>query len=189
MSESEFIRPKTKDLEIKVPFVSENDQLEPPPLVNYFGKRSKTVCVCVCVCVCQALSRRVFCNQVVPQGGKASSDEPCPTKLSRWRGSTERRLGVYLLSSSQAVTLLLHGLFHGSSCFHPQTSVLQLSCAVRSPPLSTAVKRNSLCSNTYSFLDLSPYRSTAILLIVEIELTENQCRSVSRSAVPHGCWV
>ena len=49
MSESEFIRPKTKDLEIKVPFVSENDQLEPPPLVNYFGKRSKTVCVCVCV--------------------------------------------------------------------------------------------------------------------------------------------
>ena len=30
-------------------------------------------------------------------------------------GSTERRLGVYLLSSSQAVTLLLHGLFHGGS--------------------------------------------------------------------------
>ena len=52
MSESEFIRPKTKDLEIKVPFVSENDQLEPPPLVNYFGKRSKTVCVCVCVKPC-----------------------------------------------------------------------------------------------------------------------------------------
>ena len=30
------------------------------------------------------------------QGGKASGDEPCPTKLSRWRGSTKGRFGVYL---------------------------------------------------------------------------------------------
>ena len=112
------------------------------------------------------------------QGGKASSDEPCPTKLSRWRGSNERRLGVYLLSFSQAVTLLLHGLIHGSSCFHPQTLVLQLSCAARSPPLSPADMRNNLCSNVYNFLDLSPCRSIAFLLIVGIELTANQCQSV-----------
>ena len=85
---------------------------------------------------------------------------------------------MYLQSALQAVTLLLHGLFHGSSCFHPQTLVLQPSCAARSPPLSSADMRNSLCSNTYNFLDLSPCRSIAFLLTVGIELTANQCQSV-----------
>ena len=74
-------------------------------------------CVCVCVCVTPCtkwFNATVFhYNHSTRQGGKASSDEPCPTKLSRWRGSTERRLGVYLLSCPQAVTRLFHGLIHG----------------------------------------------------------------------------
>ena len=74
------------------------------------------VCMYVCVCVSHPVSKGFgtnFPGDSYKQGGKASSDEPCPTKLSRWRGSTERRLGVYLLSCPQAVTLLFHCLIHG----------------------------------------------------------------------------
>ena len=35
----------------------------------------------------------------------------------------------------------------------------------------------------------APFRSLTFLLSVGIELTENQCQSVNRSAVPLGGWV
>ena len=52
------------------------------------------------VCVCPTLDKgfsTTTLSTLHEQGGKASGDKPCPTKLRRWRGSTERRLGVYLL--------------------------------------------------------------------------------------------
>ena len=48
-------------------------------------------------------------------------------------GSTERRLGVYLLRFSQAVTLLFHGLIHGSFTILPPNRF--------PPPLSTVAER------------------------------------------------
>ena len=83
---------------------------------------------------------------------------------------------MYLLSSSQAVTLLFHGLFHGSSCFHPQTfcrSLMQLNCAEarhRRPVNS--------CSNNTSALTFSPCVSLTFLLNVGTEFTEYQCQNV-----------
>ena len=50
------------------------------------------------------------------------------------------------------------------------------------------LERN-ICSNTFNSSDFSPFGSTTFLPIVAIELTENQCQSVSRSVVPLGCWV
>ena len=44
-----------------------------------------------CVCVCHTLFPRVSITPLFQQGVKASSNEPCPTKLSRWRGSEWRR--------------------------------------------------------------------------------------------------
>ena len=61
------------------------------------------------VCVCHPLYQRVqchcfHCNHSTRQGGKASSDEPCPTKLNRWRGRSIRvpAIGTF----DQAVTSL-----------------------------------------------------------------------------------
>ena len=53
-------------------------------------------------------------------------------------GSTERRLGVYLRSFPQAVTLLFHGLIHGSfMILSPQTGfrppIFSCFAAVRFP--------------------------------------------------------
>ena len=41
----------------------------------------------------------------------------------------------------------------------------------------------------YKCAGLSPCGFLTFLLSVGIELTENQCESVNRSAVPLGCWV
>ena len=72
----------------------------------------------------------------------------------------------------QAVTLLFHGLIHVSSCFHPQTSVLQLSCA--SADLRRAARATDrLCRLEQQFLKhlqvLGPFtlRFFAILPIGE----------------------
>ena len=78
-----------------------------PPLGKGFSSTGSTVggvlkkrrsrrLVC---CVCPPLEKGFPSTTPIRQGGKASSDEPCPTKLSRWRGSTERRLSVYLLNN------------------------------------------------------------------------------------------
>ena len=155
------------------------------------------MCVCVCLCVCvtpwakgppvltftTAFYRKGKFHQ---QGGKASSDEPCPTKLRRWRGSEWRRPFVYLQLKR---FLKLFHLRFDSWWFHmlvPKTSFLQpLSADFE---FAAAVMRlKQLCSNTYNFSDLSPCCSTAILPIVVTELTEYKCRSVFRSAVPLGC--
>ena len=75
-----------------------------------------------CVCVCPALSQRVTpltCHSNFKQGGKASSDEPCPTKLSRWRGSEWRRPFVYLQPKLLTTLSNLIGLIHGPSCYLP----------------------------------------------------------------------
>ena len=96
-----------------------------------------------CQSVSSPVSKGSFTHLVL-QGDQASRCSPGLTKLGSEMGNTERRLGVYLQSASQAVTLLLHGLFHGPSCFHPQTLVLQLRHATRSPPLSSAVTHQQL---------------------------------------------
>ena len=116
-------------------------------------------------------------GQFHQQGGKASSDEPCPTKLRRWRGSEWRRPFVYLQLKR---FLKLFHLRFDSWWFHmlvPKTSFLQpLSADFE---FAAAVMRlKQLCSNTYNFSDLSPCCSTAILPIVVTELTEYKCRSV-----------
>ena len=82
---------------------------EQDPSYNCDLKRSKWQPMCVCVC--PALFRRVSSRQ----GDQASRCSPGLTKLGSEMGSAERRLGVYLQSASQAVTLLLHGLLHGFS--------------------------------------------------------------------------
>ena len=65
-------------------------------------------------------------------------------------------------------------------------SFAAVSCAARFRRRRfSADLRNSLCSNTFNFSDLSPCRSFAIFDL-GTELTENQCQSVSRSAVPLG---
>ena len=92
-------------------------------------------------------------------------------------GSTERRLGVYLRSFPQAVTLLFHGLIHGSfMILSPQTGfrppIFSCFAAVR----FSAVKGNNFCSNTYNFLDFSPCCSTTILPIVVIESLNTSVR-------------
>ena len=70
---------------------------------------------CVCVCVhpwTKGFSPPLlsqFSTTFHMQGGKASSDEPCPTKLSRWRGSEWRRPFVYL--QLQRLLKLFHSRF------------------------------------------------------------------------------
>ena len=83
--------------------------------ILYFGKHMwLLMCVCVshpgskgfprsCLsttntaCFTPSTDARVpTARTVFQQGGKASSDEPCPTKLRRWRGSEWRRPFVYL---------------------------------------------------------------------------------------------
>ena len=90
---------------------------------------------------------------------------------------------MYLLSLSHAVTLLFHVLIHGSSCYHPQTG---FPAAVQPLPLALAVK---LWLNNTVFADPFTLRFFTFLLDLGTELTENQCQSVNRSAVPLGCWV
>ena len=142
--------------------------------------------------VCHTLVLRVFHSSPLShfprkQGGKASSDEPCPTKLSRWRGSTERRLGVYLLSCPQAVTLLFHGLIHGSFMIpSPKTGFPPQTCSRLATTLTVRVQ--TLFNHTVS-ADFSTLRFFAFLPIGKLSVTENQCQSVSRSVFPLGYWV
>ena len=129
--------------------------------------------------MCQPLFQRAppfFIFQLCKQGGKASSDEPCPTKLSRWRGSTERRLGVYLLSCPQAVTLLFHGLIHGSFMIpSPKTGFPPQTCSRLATTLTVRVQ--TLFNHTVS-ADFSTLRFFAFLPIGKLSVTENQCQSV-----------
>ena len=87
--------------------------------------------VSVCVCVCPTLDKGFSTTTLFilhEQGGKASGDEPCPTKLSRWRGSTKGRFGVYLpLNLCTSCSTL--GLFHGGFTILPPNPLFPSSCA------------------------------------------------------------
>ena len=104
---------------------------------------------------------------------------PLPTKLHTGRSGKR----------TCAMTLLHFSLL----CF--DAMVVHVSPPKPFPPQQrcslsrfvTAVQGNNHCSNTYNFSDLSPCCSTAILPIVVTELTEYNCQSVFRSAVPLGC--
>ena len=95
----------------------------------------------LCVCVCQPLgqgfptatSTPTFYPQFHRQGGKASGDKPCPTKLSRWRGSTQGRFGVYLPQLLQKLSnppCLIHG-----GCMFPPINLFPAAELVTASPV------------------------------------------------------
>ena len=93
---------------------------------------------------------------------------------------------MYLQSASQAVALLLRGLFHGG--LHDTSHkpfllplVLQLSRVdVRHRRHVNRLLKPYKCADPLTFP--FPRHSTW-----ELSVTENQCQSVFRSAVPLGC--
>ena len=104
-------------------------------------RQSVRACVRVCVCVCQPLgqgfptatSTPTFYPQFHRQGGKASGDKPCPTKLSRWRGSTKGRFGVYLPQLLQKLSnppCLIHG-----GCMFPPINLFPAAELVTASPV------------------------------------------------------
>ena len=112
------------------------------------------------------------------QGGKASSDEPCPTKLSRWRGSEWRRPFVYL-QLKRLLKLFPTFLFPWWFTILP----LNLSSPAADRRLAQLCSRvfrvrlETMFNHTVS-ADFSTLRFFAILPIVVIELTEYNCQSV-----------
>ena len=149
-----------------------------------------TVCVCVSTPGQRVFHRHLlhqFSTKFHSQGGQACHIQPGPTKLGCGRGSTKGRFGVYLQQ-------LLHKLsnlfccFHGSSCYHPQThhsltAVLLPRCADRVTDrlcrLEQFLKHQVFGPFTLRFFSILP--------IVVTQLTEYNCQSVFRSAVPLGC--
>ena len=72
-------------------------------------------------CVCPPLDKGFPSTTPIRQGDQGRLAWPDPTKLQPFvRIFSRDALRTYLQSSSHAVTPLFHGLFHGSSCFHPQ---------------------------------------------------------------------
>ena len=80
---------------------------------------------------------------------------------------------MYLRSFPQAVTLLFHGLFHGSfMILSPQTGFPTAACAL--PPQISATVKQLL---NFQLLGLmQPFCSTAILPIVVIESLNTSVR-------------
>ena len=114
------------------------------------------------------------------QGGQACHIQPGPTKLGCDRGSTERRLGVYLrkkllikLFHSRFVCMVLHD-FHPIN-IRPQQLRSRFAC----PPLGSA----NFVSTIQFKLTFSPCCSIAFLPNETIALTENpssKCVLLSR---------
>ena len=149
-----------------------------------------------CVCVCHPLCQRVQCHCFPLQplneaGASGSTHLPDATKLWCVEGSSQRRLTVYLPNCSQAVTPIF--LFFASMVVH-DTSHKQvfprppLSCR---PPFVRCCRESAdahkpFVENTYNLIGLFTL-PLSHSFSREIELTENQCQSVFRSAVPLGC--
>ena len=137
-----------------------------------------------CVCVCPPLDKGF--STFHRQGGKASGDEPCPMKLSRWRGSTKGRFGVYLPHN-----FCTSCLPHSSACcfmvlhvFHPTNRFLSAADRRLAQLCSRVfrVRLETMFNHTVS-ADFSTLRFFAILPIGEIELTEyklSKCVPLSR---------
>ena len=136
----------------------------------------------MCVCVSSPVSKGLF-HHVIPQGrvaflsyhtqrscgqeGEAGTDHPC--------------VPAELLTTLSNLLCLIPWFFMlpPPNPFPPQTCSRFAAALVC--PIANIVQ---------------PYGSRRPLhlavpspFFLEIELTENQCRSVSRSAVPRGCWV
>ena len=82
-------------------------------------------------CVCPPLDKGSSFHHsfhLNAQGGSDPFSSHCLTKTLLIGCDIRRGLisELYLPSFPHAVTLLFHFLIHGPSCFHPQTSVLQL---------------------------------------------------------------
>ena len=119
------------------------------------------------------------------QGGKASGDEPCPTKLSRWRGSTKGRFGVYLphnFCTSCPIACFVSMVVHDTS---PK------------PTLPQQLRRRFVRCCRESADAHKPLFELQLIGLLALplshsfpwgtELTEYNCQSVFRSAVPLGC--
>ena len=83
----------------------------------------------VCVCVSNP-GQRVFHHHSFHftwAGGHGARLQTVSNKAMQSGGISSLASWTYLLVLSQAVTPLFRVLLHGPSCFHPQTSVLQLT--------------------------------------------------------------
>ena len=154
------------------------------------------MCVRVCVCVCQPLGQgfttTTTISTTVSHAGACSICGPLhATKLRPQMGRDQGRLILYLQINT--LTPMVHPAavcwFHGFSCHHPQThrsltADLQPRCADRVTDrlcrLEQHLKHLQVFGPfTMRFCHLPSHR--------EIELTEYNCQSVFRSAVPLGC--
>ena len=99
---------------------------------------------------------------------EARIDHPC---VPATFGTVEHAVQFALF-----VSMVLHATY-------PQTG---FPAAVQ--PLHFALAVKLWLNNTF-LRTRAPFRYFTFLLDVGTELTENQCQSVNRSAVPLGCWV
>ena len=120
-------------------------------------------------CVCHTLYLRVSTSQLFQAGGHGVRSGTMSNEATWHTGSTERRLGVYLLNCFHK---LLHGLIHG--CSHDTSLkpfLCRVSCSWVALSLATA-DMSTDCSNNTSVLTLSPCGSITIF-DRGTELTEN----------------
>ena len=120
------------------------------------------------------------------QGGKASSDEPCPTKLSCWRGSEWRRPFVYLQLKS--LLKLFHSRFV-SWWFHDTSPKPTLPQQLRRRFVRCCREPADGTNHLFKHLQLIGLLTLPLCHSFPwgTELTEYNCQSVFRSAVPLGC--
>ena len=150
------------------------------------------LCVCIYVCVCvhpcaEGFATTFTFTTVSQAGGRSAIASLLPTKTLAIGSETRPdQSGVpatlNFCPRCSNLSCLLPWCFHDTS---PKPFPPQQRCNLSH--FVTAVKGNNHCSNTYNFSDFSPCCSTAILPIAVIELTEYNCQSVLRSAVPLGC--
>ena len=132
--------------------------------------------------------------QLTTAGGTETDFPSVPTKLRKSVGGELGRQLLYLrptftqaVQSDRFAFMVLHATA-------PKTLFPPPTCSRRSVTEPPCVVVVSSADAHKPFVQTSPHLRTFHHAVpspffLEIELTENQCRSVSRSAVPRGCWV
>ena len=149
---------------------------------------------CVCVCVSPPVPKGSLPSLPSPPfskaGGQWSLQQSLPNKDTADRmWYSERTLSERTCwGLSQAVTLLFHVLIHGSSCFHPRNLGFAAELRRSFATAELCSHAQTACS-TFQVNWLSHHAVPSPFSTWELSVTEYNCQSVFRSAVPLGCWV